>query len=343
MGKSTPILNRIIFAINILIAFFLLITCLFSYLTYQIIPALSVLSLFVPFLFILNLLFLLYWTLGKKRKLWLSFVALIIGYVVFGPFYGIGNDEGDKTSPDLKIMTYNVWGFNKNGWIKEPNIGDRIIAFMKREDPDIICIQEHNRIRYKQLGQYPYRSETPYSVPRTIQAIFSKYPIINSGSLDLPETINNIIYADILYGKDTIRLYNIHLQSFSIVPSAQDFSNGEQSEKNYKRLVTTFTKQLEQAKLFNEHLKKSPYMNIVCGDFNNTQFSNIYKIVRGDLQDTFLERGNGFGKTYNLFGLPIRIDYILVDPKIQIISHQNFSEKLSDHYPVMATLRLPSK
>ncbi|WP_313790373.1 endonuclease/exonuclease/phosphatase family protein [Flagellimonas okinawensis] len=262
---------------------------------------------------------------------------------MFGSFYGVNGAESKETqSSDLKIMSFNAWGFNKNGWIKKPGVGDSIIEFIKEKDPDIICIQEHNRIRYKQLAQYPYRSETPYSVPRTIQAIFSKYPIVGNGSLDLPGTINNIIYADIVYNQDTVRIYNTHLQSFSIIPSTDNFSDGEKSERTYKRLVSTFSKQLEQAEFFREHIKKSPHTNLVCGDFNNTQFSNVYKIVKGDLQDTFLEEGSGFGRTYDLWKIPLRIDYILADQDFEVLSHQNFDERLSDHYPVMATLRLNS-
>lgn len=341
MKKTSLILGKLIFTVNILVAVLLLVTCILSFLTAHIFSLLSVLSLIVPFLFIINGLFLGYWLFRKKRKFLLSLITLFIGYLVFGPFYGIGNHNEESSASDLKIMTYNAWGFNKNGWIKEPKIGDRISAFIKNENPDIVCIQEHSRIRYKQLTQYPYRTETPYSVPRSIQAIFSKYPIVGNGSLDLPGTSNNIIYADILHKKDTIRVYNLHLQSYNIVPSSETFSE-EESEKNYKRLVNTFTKQLEQAKIFNKHKETSPYKNIVCGDMNNTQFSNVYRILSKGLQDTFLEKGKGFGRTYSLLGFPIRIDYILVDPAFKVISHQNYNEKLSDHYPVMATIRLKS-
>lgn len=342
MSKSTSIFDRVIFAINLLIAILLLFVGILSLVPFQIIPILSVFSLFVPFLFLLNILFVAYWLIKSRRKFLLSFLALVIGYLIFGRFYGIGNDADVPRPTDLKVMTFNAWGFNKNGWIKEPNIGDKIIAFIKNEDPDILCIQEHSRIRHRQLLQYPYRSETPYSAPRSTQAIFSKYPIIGKGSLDLPGTINNIIYADIVYKKDTLRVYNIHLQSFSIIPSTESFADGEKSERTFKRLTSTFKKQLEQAKIFRDHIENSPYTNIVCGDFNNTQFSNIYRIIKGDRQDTFLEKGNGFGRTYDLFKFPIRIDYILADPEFEVLSHQNFNEKLSDHFPVMATLRLDS-
>ena len=239
----------------------------------------------------------------------------------------------------IRDRNYNVWGFNKNEWIKEPNIGNKIIEFIKDENPDILCLQEHSRIRYKQLQQYPYRSETPYSTPRSIQAIFSKYPIVSNGSLDLPGTTNNIVYADILYQKDTIRVYNLHLQSYNIVPSSQTLTEAE-SEQTYRKVLNTFDKQLEQAKIFQKHRDESPYKTVISGDFNNTQFSNVYRIVKGDFKDSFIEAGKGFGRTYDLKGLPMRIDYIMVDDSFEILEHQNYDVKLSDHYPIKATLRI---
>lgn len=343
MKKRTNIVNGTVFAVNIVIAFLLLMSCLSSYLTYQAIPVFSLLSLIVPLLFGLNLLFVAYWIFKRKKKFLVSFIVLVVGYFAFGPFYGIGNESEEAENSDLKIMTYNARGFDKFGWSKDPNTGDQIVAFIQKENPDVICIQEHSRIRHRQLKQYPYRSETPYSETKSVQAVFSKYPIVGNGSLDLPGTANGIIYADIVHKEDTIRFYNLHLQSFRIVPSTKTFSDGEESERNYKRLISTFKKQLEQAKIFEDHIKNSPHSNVVCGDFNNTQFSNVYRIVKGELNDTFLEKGSGFGRTYDLWKIPLRIDYILTDPDFKIVSHKNFDEKLSDHYPVMATLRLSSE
>lgn len=341
MKKSASILVKAVFSVNLLVALLLIITGVISFVPFKLVSPIAVLSLFVPFLFIFNTFFLFLWLLRLNKRFWLSAIAILVSYVLLGPFYGFeDSDQIEEKPSDLKVMSYNAWGFNKNGWIKKPGIGDSIVEFITTQNPDIVCIQEHNRIRHRQLTQYAYRSETPYSEPRTIQAIFSKYPIVNNGSLNLPGTINNIIYADIALNNDTVRVYNVHLQSFSIVPSADNFSDGEKSERTYHRLVDTFSKQLEQAKIFEEHLRKSPYVNILCGDFNNTQFSNVYKIVKGNLQDSFLESGSGFGRTYDLWKLPLRIDYILADPDFEVVSHQNFDVKLSDHYPVMATLRL---
>jgi endonuclease/exonuclease/phosphatase (EEP) superfamily protein YafD len=59
--------------------------------------------------------------------------------------------------------------------------------------------------------------------------------------------------------------------------------------------------------------------------------------VKGDLIDSFLEKGSGFGRTYNLKFLPLRIDAILASPSVEVEAHRNFDIRLSDHYPIMAS------
>ena len=101
-------------------------------------------------------------------------------------------------------------------------------------------------------------------------------------------------------------------------------------------------KQYEQANLIRENMEKTHFKKILVGDFNNTQYSNVYQIIKGEMKDSYFEKGKGFGRTYDLLKFPIRIDYILADPEFEVLSHQNFNERLSDHFPVMATLRLNS-
>ena len=58
------------------------------------------------------------------------------------------------------------------------------------------------------------------------------------------------------------------------------------------------------------------------------------------MQDSFEEKGSGYGRTYNYHGLPVRIDFILADEGIEVKSHKNFNVKYSDHFPVMASFSL---
>jgi len=89
-------------------------------------------------------------------------------------------------------------------------------------------------------------------------------------------------------------------------------------------------------------MASSPYRNIVAGDFNNNQFSSVYFNLKRDLKDTFLEKGSGYGATINFWRFPFRIDFILVDPSFEVVAHQNYDIDLSDHEPIMASIKISS-
>ena len=280
------------------------------------------------------------WVFLKSKWAMMPFCVLLVSYLTFGDFVKIGV-RGSIEDGGFSIMSYNVKGFNRYRWIKTREAGDSISKFINSISPDIVCIQEHERVRYKQLGQYPYRAETPYNLKRTTQAIFSKFPIVGQGSLNPPNSNNNIIFANLVMSQDTIRVYNVHFESFKIVPEKTNISNGR-SEKVYQRMRSTITRQREQAQLLKNHISKSPYKVLVCGDFNNTQFSKVYRIILKEMEDSFQAKGKGLGPTYSLKGWPMRIDYIFTDQHFEIKAHTNYSIELSDHEPVMARLKLIS-
>ncbi|WP_343485846.1 endonuclease/exonuclease/phosphatase family protein [Allomuricauda sp. d1] len=286
--------------------------------------------------------------LKKKRKALVSGLALFLGFIFFGSFYRFGTATAGTTADDvLKVMTFNVRNFNNMRQIDKPDVDSLIMKFLERENPDIICIQEANyalkRSNVPRGYEYKY-VDFVYGEPtgNVIQAIYSKYPILKIHTIDFRKSHNTAMYADILMGVDTIRLFNLHLQSFNIIPEMRTLQK-EDSKKLFGRLQTAFKKQQQQTELIAKYLDSTKSPKIVVGDFNNTQFSNSYQTVKGDMADTFLEKGSGFGKTYSLFGLPMRIDYILADETFEVVSHKNYDVVLSDHYPVMATLQLKSE
>jgi endonuclease/exonuclease/phosphatase family metal-dependent hydrolase len=235
-------------------------------------------------------------------------------------------------------MTFNTRDFGFKGRAKKILTGNEIVNFIIDEDPDIVCFQEFNRGGLVQLKKYPFKYITPYYSLKSAQAIISKYPIVSSGSLQFPDTANNALFADIKYEGDTIRVYNLHLQSFQIIPSR--VKTIRRATRAYKKMIKTFQLQEQQVQLFDNHRKESPYRTIVCAEFNNTPFSNVYRIAKGEMKDTFDEKGSGFGKTFDLKIVPFRIDLILTDKTMDVITHQNFDLRLSDHYPVKASIRL---
>ena len=324
-------------------AFVLLLSCFTPYIPVEYAPFLSFLCLTAPFLVLINLCCLLLGAWLKIRAAWFSGVVLIAGYLLLGPFYKLGGTPmggGD----DLKVLSYNTRGFDRYNYFPDRNVKRGIRKLISDSDPDIVCFQESDYTQAKNYSDYPHQFFT-YQFDKDThvqQAIFSRYPIVAKGSLEFPDTRNNALYADILYKGDTLRVYNVHLQSFQVIPSRRMLQSMAR-ESFYRRITRAFVKQEDQAALVRAHLEGSPHPAIVCGDFNNTQFSRVYRLVKGDMNDSFLQEGSGFGTTYKLKILPLRIDAILADPVFEVRSHRNFKTNLSDHYPLMAGFRFKGK
>lgn len=346
--KNLSFFDKIIFFLNSLFALALGISLLVSYVPTTVIPSLSILSLIVPLLVILNLLFALYWIFKKKRNVMLSGILLVLWYLVLGPFYRFSrsNETSRKDEKALTIMSFNARSFNELGQLDIENVESLIYDFVTDKDPDIVCFQEtfYAMKRNNALDQYKYKFvDFIYGKHsgKVIQSIYSKFPILKIDSIVFPGSSNNAIYADILMEKDTIRIYNVHLQSFRIEPNLNTIQR-EESSRLFAKSRRVMLKQYEQANLIRKSMDATAHKKIVVGDFNNTQYSNVYHIIKGDMNDSYFEKGTGFGRTYDLLRFPMRIDYILADPEFEVIDHKNFNERLSDHYPVMATLRLNS-
>ncbi len=337
--KQLKLIDKVIFVVNSLVATMLLLSYVLPYIEPKKFPLLSVLSLAVPLLITLNLLFMIYWLLQVKKKMFLSLSVLFIGFIFLSPLYKFSSSNHIDDSENLIVMSYNVRLFNLFEWIEDKNVKQKITDFIKEKQPDILSMQDYRPDEAFHLdGYYKYEELSGVKI-KNGQAIFSKYPIINGGSVHFPNTSNNAIYADILRNKDTIRVYNLHLQSLRIDPNDVKLDI-KTSENLFKRVSKTFSLQQSQAELFLAHKAKCKYKMIVCGDFNNTAYSFVYQEIKGDLQDAFAEGGNGFGRTFNFKFFPVRIDFILVDQSFDVNAFKTFDVQLSDHYPIIAKLKL---
>ncbi len=333
--KKLSAIDKLLFVVNSLIAAVLLISFLSYYISPDFISLFSFLSLSVPFLIILNLVFIVYWMFKLRRQFLLSAIVLLIGFQYINKFYSF-SEKKVLLSDDVKIMSYNVRMFNLYNWIEEDYIDQNIYEFINTKNPDILCIQEFHPS--DEIGfNYPYE----YVKIRTNgnnfgHAIFSKFKIINSGSLDFSKSTNNAIFVDIVRNNDTIRVYNIHLESLKINPKEESLTQ-ENSEKFKIRVEKAFKKQTNQAILLSEHQGEINYKSIICGDFNNNAFSWVYNKLKTNKNDAFEIAGKGFGKTYD-YSFPLRIDFILTDQNIDINNFKTYDVKYSDHYPIMARL-----
>jgi vancomycin resistance protein VanJ len=338
--KNLRFIDKLIFIVNSILAFALLLSYLLPYVPPRVFPLLSVLSLGVPLLILCNFIFLIFWLIRLKRQFIMSLVVLVLGYSYVFSWFQFPIHENAPTKSGLSLMTYNVRMFNAYKWVKDKDIPEKIVGFIREKKPDILVTQEHYIGVEEVQMDYPYKYiQLKDSGSEFGSAIFSKYPIINKGSLDFPhDGNNNAIYVDIVKNKDTLRIFNVHFQSLNIKPGIEDLQK-EDSKKLMGRIGYGFKLQQDQAELMMAEVDRSPYKTLILGDFNNTAFSYIYKKVKGDrFYDAFLEIGGGFGQTFNLNYFPLRIDFMMIDKSIDINSFEIFDVKYSDHFPVMAQI-----
>lgn len=339
--KKRGFFSKILFFFNSLFAVMLLLAYLLPYIPPKTFPFLSVLSLGMPLLIFVNALFLVYWVIRLKRELLLSLIILAIGFNHVLSLYKFTAEKEDIHKNDISLMSYNVRQFNRYQWIKDDKVTQKIENFISEESPDILCLQEYYAKENLNFPEFKYKF-VKLKMKKSGQVIFSELPILKTGSLDFPNTPNNAIYADILIQNDTVRIFNIHLESLKIDPTLGTFE-AERGKRFFKRVGSSFQKQQDQIKLILTAVKQSPYKTIICGDMNNSAFSYVYRKLSGGFQDAFKEAGTGFGRTFNLNFIPLRIDVFLVDKHFQVDNFKNYEIQLSDHYPISTRVRIKNK
>lgn len=346
--KNLSWFNKGMFLLNLVFIVLTFIAYLLPFLSPKIFPFLSVFTLFMPIVFLINGLFFMYWAIQFKKRMVLSCLVLLIGITFFNKFYKFSAQEYPESDKDFTVMSYNVRLFNVFKWLERDDIPDVILEFINTQNPDILCIQEFSNSAKIDLKIYPYKYVLIEGEKiKTGQAIFSKFPIIDQGVIAFPNSTSNVVFADIKKGKDIIRVYNMHLQSIKISPDVGEISDNidvidqQKSKFLYNRISKAFKQQQEQAVIFKEHQKECKYPVIICGDMNNSAFSYVYRNIKGALKDSFEEAGKGFGATYKFKYYPARIDYIFADEAMEVKQFESFSEfQNSDHYPIMAKLSM---
>ncbi len=359
--------GRLILILNSIAIAALLLSYLASYINPAKFTFLALAGISYPVILLINILFVITW-MGMGR-LWftLSLAAILLGYPHLRALFQFNHSSENTLSgePNIKVVNYNVRLFDLYNWSKNSETRDKIFDFLKSTDADIYCFQEffHNDDGYfpvldtlKSLLKTDF-SKTDYflTVKKSNHfgiATFSRFPIINSGKISLEEKSQNYtLFTDLLIKKDTVRVYNVHLQSIHFSYEDYDFYEeiGKQKDqaelkkgwgKILKKLYRAFQKRGKQVDFLEEHIQSSPYPVIVCGDFNDTPSSYTYHTISKGLKDAFVEKGNGFGKTYRGIFPSFRIDYMFHSPQLKCLEYSRPAIDYSDHYPIVSRFTL---
>jgi endonuclease/exonuclease/phosphatase family metal-dependent hydrolase len=351
--------RNIFLILNLALVLSLLMSYLAAYISPETAWIFAFFGLAYPYILLVNLCFVLFWIFFRKWYFLLSLVFILAGWGSLKKLLQLRSkkEKMEVTGNTFRIISYNVRLFNYYLWEKDTALWPKMMEYLHNESPAVICFQEFMTLpggniplsRIKQeLKELPY-SHVNYThrVPGRMNfglATFSKFPIIHKGNIKYENSLNGIIYSDMVIGTDTVRVYNCHLQSVKLkqdynqVLDSLIFNYDQRHLKEVKaisvRLRDAYIQRAYQAEMLSRHIKTSPYPVIVCGDFNDTPFSYCYYRLSRGLRDAFVASGSGTGNTYRQNIAPIRIDYILYSPSMR--AYHYFSKKTdwSDHYPV---------
>ena len=332
---------------------------------------LSLLTLGLPYLLVVLLFFFFFWLLAKP--VW-SLISVAVIAAAFNPLKNIiplrtGSDFViEKKDSTIRVMSWNVELFNILTHKDHPEKRQAMFDLINEYDPDIACFQEVvagedkeavnyfpdiiNALAFKDY-LYSYQLRFDFDQHHHFGIlVLSKYPIIRKQTMvNNPDDYNSTFqFADIEVYGDTIRVFNLHLQSLKFSEenlaylsrgSNRTQENIAESKNIISKLKTGIIKRASQARFIKDEMNHSPHPLIVCGDFNDVPVSYAYETIGTGLQNAFVQKGSGLSRTYSGISPTLRIDNIFADTSFDILQYTRIKRKLSDHFPVIADIALP--
>ncbi|MCS6981143.1 MAG: endonuclease/exonuclease/phosphatase family protein [Flavobacteriales bacterium] len=358
-------MRRLLFFFNLLIALGLAAALAAPYVSPARFYPLAYFGLTTYFWVAANAVFVLLWIILRLRNALLSTVLLIAAWPSLSNLLGLNwREQIFGGNAGIKVMSYNVRLFGLYDWKNNIRHRNDILNFLKKQEPDIVCFQEF--FVEKENGRRP-RFSTEDTLKKLLLArnihfeaasslygtqfwgvaTFSRFPIVNRGKIRFPGSKGNIcIYSDIQIGNDTVRVYNVHFESYHLPEEKFDrLADDIQENPEYwwgvfRRMAHSYERRAQQADSVRKSIELSPHPVLVCGDFNELPTSYVYRTVGRGLRDAFLESGWGLGTTYAGRIPFLRIDYILHSPKIRSTGFKVYRHKLSDHFPISCFISL---
>ena len=237
----------------------------------------------------------------------------------------------------MKVMSYNVVHFTfKDILFIWRNRYKRVVSFIKKENPDILGMQEVTRKakRYleKHLDDYNVIGLSRHSMPFTNEytplLIKKKYEILSYNTYSLSHNINKLgtkVKADNFPRICVVAHIKDKNNKYLVINTHIDNSSGP----NKKRLLDIYKSIIEKEKGEEEYI-------ILMGDYNMTLLNDDLKKFSKDYLDPFKDYKYGsFVPNPTL----IPLDHIFLDKRLNYKNDKIYKESnndyfLSDHYPI---------
>ena len=349
--------------INYLFVILLLLTNVSPVLSPDLFWPIALFSLAFPFIVLINFLFFIYWLAVFKRYLFYSLLAMILSYSLILDHLQIRTSVTQTEENQISLLSFNVHNLsNTNINRGDKVIRNSILQFVDEQNADIICFQEfqsyptrgvhtvndfQKKLGHAYVHQFPYLQKNTHEFV-DLMLVYSRFPIVDFQDFYMDGKTYGC-YVDIDIEGKIHRLFNLHLESNHFdrndyeIFSEKDVNLNEKKRNQILLLLQKIkkysSKRALQARKIRSEIEISPYPVIVAGDLNDVPASFAFHHIKSNLKDAFREKGKGYSNTYNGNLPPMRIDYILVDPKIAILDYQVLEPDLSDHFPIIINFK----
>ena len=359
--KKRDMVDRFVLVLNAFALIILSITYMAGIISPEKLWPLAFAAMGYPIALVLTILFVGYWLLRRKWYLFLNIAFLLLKWNLVSATLQF-NSKDDSATEGIKVMTYNVRLFDYYNWSQNKNTRHWIYDFLFKQQPNILCFQEfyHDNTGYfptidtllevNSLKHMHVENYTDKLNKKQLwgMATLSSYPIVNKGKIEFEGTYGNLcLFTDLKINEDTVRVYNLHLQSIRIgsegyavldeIMDKQELKDVVGGKNIIKQMIDGFQKRAQQAELVKSHMANCSFPMILCGDFNDVPTSYAYQTLAAGLEDSFSESGSGIGNTF--VKVPFfRIDNILFSDDFVASNHTVHPYELSDHLAVTTIL-----
>lgn len=304
----------------------------------------ATLAMLLPVLLLANVVLLIVWLV---RRRWvvalLPLTALLLNLNYISAMIQLPDIGNGSSESDFRIGTVNANGFKRQTNRTASAFAiDHVVA---QEKLDILCMQEFltDHVVTADSIATIFARQLPYFVSGKGQAIASRYPILAHEYVRFADTNNDFLQADVLIGRDTVRVFSVHLQTSGISGLRHRFRKSYNQNAPVEDVMVELDRNNElrakQVATIRRAIAATRYPVIVAGDFNDMPSSYTYRAMKGDLTDGFQAAGNGFGGTFRYLGGILRIDYIFYDDTFEGVGYRTSEEDVSDHKAVVTGLR----
>ncbi|HVR82966.1 MAG TPA: endonuclease/exonuclease/phosphatase family protein [Planctomycetota bacterium] len=237
-------------------------------------------------------------------------------------------------------MTYNV---HRCVGLDGRHAPQRIAEIIARQDPDIVALQEletgHPRTGSIDQAQvlsailkadFHYHAARQRGEARFGNAIFSRLPMrkVQSAILptlpQIPIQTRGALWVAIRVGREEVQIINTHL---GLLHHERFLQAGALCSKDWLA-----------------HPVYQGQPRVLCGDFNATTASRVYRLFMEALQDARSLSPSPAGRTWPSFLPVFRYDHIFVCPRIRVrgvtVPKTPLTVLASDHLPLVADIEI---